>query len=83
MYLFINGRTIKSYNINNAIIKGYDTLLMGGKYPVVVLNIEADVSLVDVNVHPTKAEVRFYDEEGLLSMITGMVANCLKKQNRK
>ena len=81
MYLFINGRTIKSYNINNAIIKGYDTLLMGGKYPVVVLNIEADVSLVDVNVHPTKAEVRFYDEEGLLSMITGMVANCLKKQN--
>lgn len=81
MYLFINGRTIKSYNINNAIIKGYDTLLMVGRYPVVVLNIEADVSLVDVNVHPTKAEVRFYDEEGLLSMITGMVATNLKKQN--
>ena len=81
MYLFINGRTIKSYNISNAIIKGYDTLLMVGRYPVVVLNIEADVSLVDVNVHPTKAEVRFYDEEGLLSMITGMIANNLKNKN--
>ncbi len=81
MYLFINGRTIKSYNLSNAIIKGYDTLLMVGRYPVVVLNIEADVSLVDVNVHPTKAEVRFYDEEGLLSMITGMIATNLKKQN--
>lgn len=81
MYIFINGRIIKSYNINNAIIKGYDTLLMTGRYPLVVLNIEADVSLVDVNVHPTKAEVRFYDEEGLLDMITKMISNCLRKQD--
>ncbi len=81
MYIYINGRTIKSFNINNAIIKGYDTLLMTGRYPVVVLNFEADYSLVDVNVHPTKAEVRFYDEEGLLSMITEMVSNCLKKED--
>lgn len=81
MYIFVNGRIIKSYNINNAIIKGYDTLLMNGRYPLVALNIEADVSLVDVNVHPTKAEVRFYDEEGLLTMITNMIASSLKKQD--
>lgn len=81
MYIFVNGRIIKSYNINNAIIKGYDTLLMNGRYPLVALNIEADVSLIDVNVHPTKAEVRFYDEEGLLTMITNMIALSLKKQD--
>ncbi len=81
MFLFINGRIVKSYNINNAIIKGYDTLLMTGKYPVVVLNLEADPNLIDVNVHPTKSEVRFYDEEGLLSLVTEMVSNYLKKQD--
>ena len=81
MYLFINNRVFRSYNINNAILKGYDTLLMNGKYPIVVLNIQADPNLVDVNVHPTKAEVRFYDEENLLKMITEMVSKSLEKQN--
>lgn len=81
MYTFINGRITKSYNLNNAIIKGYDTLLMNGKYPVVVLNIEADANLIDVNVHPTKAEVRFYDEESLLNMISSMINNCLNKHD--
>ena len=81
MYLFINGRVFRSYNISNAILKGYDTLLMNGKYPIVVLNIQADPNLVDVNVHPTKAEVRFYDEENLLKLITEMVAVNMNKQN--
>lgn len=81
MYIFINGRVIKSYNVNNAILKGYDTLLMNGKFPVVVLNIEADASIVDVNVHPTKAEVRFSDEESLLSLITDAISKTLNKQD--
>lgn len=81
MYTFINGRITKSFNVNNAILKGYDTLLMTGKYPVVVLNIEADANLIDVNVHPTKAEVRFYDEESLLEMITSMICSCLNKHD--
>ncbi|MBQ8206671.1 MAG: DNA mismatch repair endonuclease MutL, partial [Bacilli bacterium] len=51
IFLFINGRVFRSYNVNNAILKGYDTLLMTGKFPIVVLNIEADPNLVDVNVH--------------------------------
>lgn len=81
MYIFINGRIIKSHNVNNAILKGYDTLLMNGKFPVVVLNIEADASIVDVNVHPTKAEVRFSDEESLLSLITDAISKTLNKQD--
>ena len=81
IFLFINGRVFRSYNVNNAILKGYDTLLMTGKFPIVVLNIEADPNLVDVNVHPTKAEVRFYDEENLLSMITEMISKNLSTKN--
>ena len=81
IFLFINGRVFRSYNVNNSILKGYDTLLMTGKFPIVVLNIEADPNLVDVNVHPTKAEVRFYDEENLLSMITEMVSKNLSNKN--
>lgn len=81
MYIFVNGRIIKSHNVNNAILKGYDTLLMNGKFPVVVLNIEADASIVDVNVHPTKAEVRFSDEESLLSLITDAISKTLNKQD--
>ena len=81
IYLFINKRVFRSYNINNAILKGYDTLLMNGKYPVIVLNIEADPNIVDVNVHPTKAEVRFYDEENLLKMITEMISKNLNEKN--
>lgn len=81
MYIFVNGRVVRSYNINNAILKGYDTLLMGGKFPVCILNIKADLSLVDVNVHPTKAEVRFSDEESLTALITNMIAEKLNKEN--
>ncbi|MCI5938845.1 MAG: DNA mismatch repair endonuclease MutL [Acholeplasmataceae bacterium] len=81
IYLFVNGRPVKSNNINNAIVKGYDTLLMVGKYPVCVLNIESDASIVDVNVHPTKAEVRFSDEKMLLEQITAMISKALKLQD--
>lgn len=78
IYLFVNGRPVKSYNINNSIVKGYDTLLMVGKYPIAVLNIESDASIVDVNVHPTKAEVRFSDEKLLLDLISSMINKALK-----
>lgn len=78
IYLFVNGRPVKSYNINNSIVKGYDTSLMVGKYPIAVLNIESDASIVDVNVHPTKAEVRFSDEKLLLDLISSMINKALK-----
>ncbi len=81
IYLFVNGRPVKSYNINNSIVKGYDTSLMVGKYPIAVLNIESDASIVDVNVHPTKAEVRFSDEKLLLDLISSMINKALKLSN--
>ncbi|PWZ93659.1 DNA mismatch repair protein MutL, partial [Staphylococcus pseudintermedius] len=56
--LFINGRYIKNFLLNKAVQEGYHTLMMIGRYPIVYLNIEMDPVLVDVNVHPTKLEVR-------------------------
>lgn len=58
---FINGRFVKSKVIAKAIEDGYEHYLMQHKYPFVVLHIDVDTFMVDVNVHPTKMEVRFSD----------------------
>ncbi|MFC3040001.1 DNA mismatch repair endonuclease MutL [Virgibacillus xinjiangensis] len=65
----INGRYIKSIPLTQAIIRAYHTLLPIGRYPIVVLAIQMDPILVDVNVHPTKLEVRFSKEKELFALI--------------
>lgn len=65
----INGRYIKSIPLNKAIIQAYHTLLPIGRSPIVVLLIKMDPILVDVNVHPTKLEVRFSKEKELFQAI--------------
>lgn len=67
--VFINGRYIKNYAINQAIINGYKSKLMVGRFPITVLNIEMDFALVDVNVHPTKQQVRISQEDDLCTLI--------------
>lgn len=69
----INGRYIKSIPLNQAIIRGYHTLLPIGKSPIVVLSIKMDPILVDVNVHPTKLEVRFSKDKELFSLVESLV----------
>ena len=61
-HLFVNQRPVESKGINYALREGYHTALMRGKFPVTFLFIDIDPELVDVNVHPTKREVRFRDE---------------------
>ncbi len=57
--LFVNGRWIQDSSLTYAVIQAYHTLLMKGRYPIAVVMIEIPPGEVDVNVHPTKAEVRF------------------------
>jgi len=57
--VFVNGRWVKDASVTAAVIKAYHTLLMVGRYPLVVLFLEIPAEAVDVNVHPAKAEVRF------------------------
>lgn len=75
--IFINGRYIKNYGIQNAIIDAYGTLLMINRYPLCVINIEMDPILLDVNVHPTKQEVRLSKEAELMRLIKEVIAERL------
>jgi len=79
--LLINGRYVHNFNLAKALIKGYGTRLMVGRFPMAVLKIELDPSLVDVNVHPQKFEVRISKENKLLALIEKMVAEAFDNVN--
>jgi len=80
--LFVNGRYIKNYKLNQAIIKGYGSKLMVGRYPIAVIYIELDPQLIDVNVHPTKQEVRISKEDLLYDMIRDAIVAALQPVQR-
>ncbi|MDN7145222.1 DNA mismatch repair endonuclease MutL [Liquorilactobacillus mali] len=79
--ILINGRYIKNYQLTNAIIKGYGSKLMVGRYPFAVLAISLDPLLIDVNVHPTKQEVRISKEEQLGGLIRESIAQRIAPEN--
>ncbi|MBQ1564577.1 MAG: DNA mismatch repair endonuclease MutL [Clostridia bacterium] len=68
--LFINGRSIRSASVSAAVAQAYDTRLMIGRFPFFVLNLSLAPQEVDVNVHPTKAEVRFADENRVFTGVS-------------
>ncbi|MCS0652397.1 DNA mismatch repair endonuclease MutL [Cytobacillus firmus] len=76
----INGRFIKNYSLAKAIQEGYHTLLPIGRYPIVLLNIDMDPLLVDVNVHPSKMEVRLSKEHELNELVSGALKAAFKKE---
>jgi DNA mismatch repair protein MutL len=69
LYLFVNRRPIVSRSLYHAVQIGYGELLPKGKFPFAIVFIEIDPELVDVNVHPTKSEVRFSDEKGVHDLV--------------
>ena len=79
--VLINGRYVKNFQVVKAIIAGYGSKLMVGRFPVAVLNIKMNPLLVDVNVHPTKQEVRISEEDSLLNLVTDTIQKVLFKQN--
>ncbi len=70
-YLFLNGRAIRDRSLQHALGEAYRGLLLTGRYPVAVLQIEMPPEAVDVNVHPTKLEVRFQDGGRIYSQLLG------------
>ncbi|MFK9095377.1 DNA mismatch repair endonuclease MutL [Bacillus salipaludis] len=76
----INGRFIKNYPLAKAIQEGYHTLLPIGRFPIVLLNIEMDPLLVDVNVHPSKMEVRISKEAELDELVTTIIKDTFKSK---
>ncbi|MFJ7831741.1 DNA mismatch repair endonuclease MutL [Peribacillus sp. NPDC097284] len=75
----INGRFIKNYVLVKAILEGYHTLLPIGRFPIALLNIEMDPILVDVNVHPSKLEVRLSKEQELYALVSETIKSAFKK----
>ncbi|MCR4689984.1 MAG: DNA mismatch repair endonuclease MutL [Lachnospiraceae bacterium] len=74
---FVNGRYIKSALLSSAVEEGYRTLLMQHKYPFVVLHFSIDPQRLDVNVHPTKLDIRISDPGELLKFLADSVAQTL------
>lgn len=79
--LVVNGRYIKNFQLTKAVIAGYGSKLMVGRYPMGVISIQMDAALVDVNVHPTKAEVRLSKEDQLSHLLSEAIRARLAKEN--
>lgn len=77
--IIINGRYVKNYNLTNAIIEGYNTYLPIGKYPICVVYLDIDPLLVDVNVHPSKTEVKIANEIAIANSIKLEISKALKQ----
>jgi DNA mismatch repair protein MutL len=75
--VFVNGRWVKDTAVTAAIIRAYHTLLMVGRFPIVVLFLELPSEVVDVNVHPAKAEVRFREGDLVFSRVQRAVKRAL------
>ena len=74
-YLFLNGRHIRDRALQHALSEAYRGILLTGRYPITFLNIDVAPDTVDVNVHPTKLEVRFQDSGRLYKLLLGMLRN--------
>ena len=76
-YIFVNNRYIKSNYLNHAIKTGYDVLLTKDQYPVFFIYLNLDPSKIDVNVHPTKTEIKFDDERLIYNYLRVSVKHAL------
>ncbi len=79
-FLFLNGRPILSKSLNHAIFQAYGNLIHPGEYPIYVLYLEMDPGLVDVNVHPTKMEVRFSNDRSLYYFVITSIRKALNDE---
>lgn len=77
-YLFLNKRYVQSKQINHAVFTAYENILEKGDYPFFILFIELDPRRIDINVHPSKLEVRFEDEKDIYNIIVAVVKRSLR-----
>jgi DNA mismatch repair protein MutL len=80
-YLFVNGRWIRDRSLGHALQEGYRGLLMTGRYAVAFLFLDLPPELVDVNVHPTKSEVRIRDAQALYHLVLTAVRDRLRAED--
>ena len=81
MITIVNGRVVKNYDLNRTINDSYHSYKPDNRYPIVVLNINVDPSLIDVNIHPTKMDIKFSKMNELLDEISTMIKNTIGAKN--
>ena len=81
MVILVNGRIVRNTELNRVINDAYHAYKPDNRYPVVVLNIEVDPSLVDVNIHPTKMDIKFSNMEDLCKLIKDMIRDNITGRN--
>lgn len=82
-FFFLNGRLVQSKTMTAAIVNAYKNAIMTGKFPCCVLNVEMPFNSVDVNVHPSKTEVRFSDERRVFNAVYYAAKAALDEENTR
>ena len=77
--MICNGRYVKNFNITKSVIDGYKTYIPINKYPVALLYFDIDPLLIDVNVHPTKTEIKIANEEAICNLLEEKIRNTLEE----
>ena len=80
MITLVNGRVVRNQDLNRVINDSYHSYKPDNRYPIVVLNIDVDPTLVDVNVHPTKMDIKFSKMEELLNLVSRMIREKIKEK---
>ena len=82
-HLFVNRRPVENRGLNFALLEGYHTMLMKGRYPLCCLFLEINPALVDVNIHPAKREVKFRQEQTIRRVVADAVREALLKHHQR
>lgn len=80
-YFFVNQRFIKSGYLNHAVTKAFEDLMPEGSFPFYTLFLEVDPKTIDVNIHPTKTEIKFQDERAIYAILRSSIRQALGKFN--
>ena len=75
----VNGRVIKNNELNKIIIDSYHTYIPKDKFPIIVLNIDVDPILIDINIHPTKMDIKFSKMDTLKELVMDLISQKLKQ----
>ncbi len=80
-YFFVNSRFIKSYQLHHAVNKAFEEVIADNYFPSYFINLKIDPKLIDVNIHPTKTEIKFEDEKAIYAIIRATVKRSLGAYN--
>ena len=80
-YIFINNRFVINRQINHAVFTAYESILQKGDYPFFVLFLDVEPNKIDVNIHPSKMEVKFEDEKSIYNLLLAIIRKSLGIQN--